>query len=117
MPNANAIEMDATFWIETVTSTITMPASTSFNHQFPLYLRPAFKPLDGSPAPPLPTFEVTPPEKGTKPIVVDVTYTQIQYAQIVYLRFAGLVWPHASVATLVPKEPVVVEDKAFADAR
>jgi hypothetical protein len=44
---------------------------------------------------------------------MNVTYTQVQYAQVVYLQFAGLVWPHASVATLVPKEPLVVKAAAF----
>jgi len=114
-PNANAIEMDATFWVETVTSTITIPVSTP-NTKLPLPLQPAFKPLDGSPPPPLPTFLVTPPQTVTQPIVMNVKYTQIQYAQIVYLQFAGLVWPHASVATLVLAEPIVIDAAAFATA-
>jgi hypothetical protein len=105
VPNANAIAMDATFWIETVKSTITIPVSTPYTK---LCLQPAFTPLDGIPPPPLPTFEVTPTQPVTQPIVVDVTYTQIQYAQLVFLQFGGLVWPHASVATLVPAAPIVV---------
>lgn len=49
-PNANAAQMQATFWISTL--------------------------ADGS--------------------------TQIQYSQLVLLNFAGLTWPHISVATLTP---------------
>ena len=107
IPNANAIEMDATFWVETVQSTITIPAFTP-GAKYPLPVQPSFTPLEGSPPPPLPTFAVTPLPVFTEPQVVKVTYKQIQYAQIVYLQFAGLVWPHASVATLVPAEPIVL---------
>ncbi|MDQ6942231.1 MAG: hypothetical protein M3169_06910 [Candidatus Eremiobacteraeota bacterium] len=39
---------------------------------------------------------------------VSVTWTQIQYSQVVNLNFQTLTWPHASVATLVPKDPAVV---------
>ena len=55
LENANAVQMTATFWIETVQN-----ASTG------------------------------------------ATSTQIQYSQTVFLNFAGLTWPHVSVATLVP---------------
>jgi hypothetical protein len=70
------------------------------------------------PAPPhpgalVPTFEVTPPKNITAPKTIAVTATQIQYSQMVFLNFAGLTWPHASVATLIPEAPVVVPASAF----
>ncbi|WP_165359408.1 hypothetical protein [Lichenibacterium minor] len=37
-----------------------------------------------------------------------MTATQIQYTQKVILNFAGLSWPHVSVATLVPAGPVPI---------
>jgi hypothetical protein len=98
--------MDATFWIETVESSITIPPfelGTKLRH-----LQPNFTPLEGSLLPPLPTFAVTPLRTGTEPRDVKVTYKQIQYAQIVFLSFAGLVWLHASVATFVPAMPIVL---------
>ena len=47
----------------------------------------------------------TPTAKDT---TIDVSYTQIQYTQTVLLNFNNLTWPHVSVATLVPNEPVPV---------
>jgi tyrosinase len=38
-----------------------------------------------------------------------VTYTQIQYSQNVSLNFAGLTWPHMSVATLVPSANIATK--------
>ena len=39
---------------------------------------------------------------------VTVATTQIQYSQKVLLNFHGLSWPHASVANLVPADPIVI---------
>ncbi len=59
LPNANAAELFATFWIEEVQN-----------------------PLGAG------------------------TFLQLQYTQTVYLNFAGLTWPHVSVATLVKSSVV-----------
>jgi hypothetical protein len=48
------------------------------------------------------------------PLTIPVTYTQIQYTQTVLLAFAGLNWPHVSVATLVPQKAIALPDSAFA---
>ena len=50
----------------------------------------------------MPTFEINPPHEITAPKTIVVHSTQIQYSQMVFLNFAGLTWPHVSVATLVP---------------
>ncbi|KAF5012817.1 hypothetical protein FDECE_1106 [Fusarium decemcellulare] len=104
-PNADAVEMDSTFWVETVKAEITIE---SYKPGKPLLLQPNFKPVEGKVAPPLPTFSVTPPGPVTSPKTITVTYTQIQYAQNVLLNFHGLSWPHLSLATLVPTAPIVV---------
>ncbi|KAM6534111.1 hypothetical protein FALCPG4_007048 [Fusarium falciforme] len=104
-PNADAVQMDSTFWVETVQAEITIE---SYKPGKPLLLQPNFKPVEGKAAPPLPTFSVTPPGPVTSPKTMTVTYTQIQYAQIVLLNFHGLTWPHLSLATLVPTAPIVV---------
>jgi hypothetical protein len=104
-PNADAVQMDSTFWVETVQAEITIE---SYKPGKPLLLQPNFKPVEGKAAPPLPTFSVTPPGPVTSPKTMTVTYTQIQYAQIVLLNFHGLSWPHLSLATLVPTAPIVV---------
>lgn len=106
-PNADATQMEATFWIETVATTIVVPP-----------FRPGDKPLLISPktasqGQPVPTFLVEPPTAITAPKTINVTYTQIQYSQSVLLVFAGLNWPHVSVSTLVPKDPIVVPASAF----
>ncbi|KAF4450426.1 hypothetical protein F53441_6425 [Fusarium austroafricanum] len=111
-PNADAVEMDATFWVETVEAEITI---TSYQPGAPLFLQPNFKPMKGIATPPMPTFSVTPPEAVTSPKTITVTYTQIQYAQMVFLNFNGLSWPHLSLATLVPTAPIVVPSSAFGD--
>jgi len=110
-PNANIVEMDATFWIESVSATITLEPNP--NIVYPILVKPDFKPTPGALPPPLPTFSVKPPSPITEPKTITVHYIQIQYAQIVFLRFHGIVWPHVSVATLVPKDPIEVPDFAF----
>ena len=107
LPNAQALLMSAVFWIETVEQTITVPV---------------FNPGDGTvlingqplgPGQPFPVFSVTPPVAIPAERQIKVTSTQIQYSQIVILNFANLSWPHVSVATLVPADPVVVPPSAF----
>jgi hypothetical protein len=97
-PNANAAEMSAIFWIETVQAQLQLdPLDAGFS-------------VDASPVvpagAPAPTFSVTSATGTDSPQSVTVTYPQIQYSQNVSLNFAGLTWPHVSVATLVPAAPI-----------
>jgi hypothetical protein len=103
-PNADAVQMTAIFWIETVSEQITMPTLPAYSSPG----QPVIVQGDTSAGGPTPSFAVTSASDipaGTK---IDVTYTQIQYTQTVLLNFNGLSWPHVSVATLVPAEPVPV---------
>ncbi len=107
-PNAQAATMESTFWIETVEYTIQVPVHAP--GQPPLTIAAQ----GGSGGAPVPSFLVDPPAAITAPRAIKVTATQIQYAQKVFLNFNGLTWPHVSVATLVPAEPVAVPASAFA---
>ena len=101
--------MQATFWIETVESEIVVPQSTQ-GETLTLEAEPALPGL------PTPRFRVTPPIDITQPRTITVTSTQIQYSQVVFLvfgRVGSLVWPHVSVNTLVPLEPIVVPPTVF----
>ena len=93
-PNANAVTMTATFWIETVQHRIEVPV---FKPGQPPLKIPAPVTKPGLPGP---VFVGTPPREITVPRTIIVTSTQIQYSQVVLLNFAGLSWPHVSVATL-----------------
>jgi hypothetical protein len=104
-PNANAIEMTAIFWISTVAETITVPACTPGS--------PVTIQGDASAGNPVPTFLVDPPTEITVDTPINVTFTQIQYTQTVFLNFNGLTWPHVSVASLVPNDPIPVPPSAF----
>ncbi|HEX5142269.1 MAG TPA: heme-binding protein [Mycobacterium sp.] len=100
-PNANTVDMSATFWIETVTEQITVPPMAAN--------QTATVSGDASAGEPVAQFTVTAATDVIAPIQVDVTYTQIQYSQLVLLNFAALSWPHVSVATLIPASiPVTV---------
>jgi hypothetical protein len=107
LPNAQALQMNAVFWIETVEQTITVPV---FNPGDGAILINGQSPVPGQP---FPVFSVTPPVAIPEPRQIKVTSTQIQYSQLVILNFARLSWPHVSVATLIPADPVVVPDSAF----
>ena len=100
-PNANAVTMSAIFWIETVSLDLTVPPICAGET---IVLSPPPS-LD---AMPMPLFEVTASADIAEPVVVTVSYPQIQYTQTVNLVFAGLNWPHVSVATLVPVAPIAV---------
>jgi hypothetical protein len=106
-PNAQALSMEATFWIETVEFSIEVPV-----------FQPGQPPLTiqaetGAGGQPVPEFLVDPPVAITAPRTIQVSAHQIQYAQQVFLNFNGLTWPHVSVATLVPASPVPVPASAF----
>lgn len=106
-PNANAVKMEAVFWIETVEFSIEVPIF--FPGQPPLII-----PADtGGAGQPVPEFLVNPPIAITTPRQIKVAAPQIQYSQQVVLNFNGLSWPHVSVATLVPANPVPVPPSAW----
>jgi hypothetical protein len=107
-PNAQAVSMKATFWIETVQYTIQVPV---FQPGQPALVIPG---ETGAAGRAVPQFLVNPPGRVDSPRTVKVSATQIQYAQQVFLNFNGLTWPHVSVATLVPVAPVQVPPSAFA---
>lgn len=106
-PNAQAVTMEATFWIETVEYTIHVPVHAL--GQPPLTIAAE----GGSGGAPVPEFLINPPVAITAPRTIMATATQIQYAQKVFLNFNGLTWPHVSVTTLVPAAPVAVPASAF----
>ena len=94
-PNADAAEMSATFWIETVVERITVPPTDAGQTVT----------VQGDPSAGLPAavFSVTSATDIVDPVEVNVSYTQIQYTQSVLLNFATLSWPHVSVASLIPE--------------
>lgn len=100
-PNANVELMTSTFFIETVTVTLDIPAGNPANPK-PVVVSPKVL----VPGQPVPKFRVTP--KTNKPTTKQVRYKQVQYTQTVNLNFATLTWPHVSVATLVPANVIDV---------
>ena len=107
-PNAQATQMTAVFWIETVQETILVPP---FHVGGPPFAIRGKRSVQGQK---VPTFSVTPPFDLETPREIKVTFTQIQYTQTVLLNFAGLTWPHVSVNTLVPADDIIVPASAFA---
>jgi hypothetical protein len=107
-PNADAVKMQAVFWIETVEFTIEVPV---FEPGQPPLIIPA---ETGAAGQPVPEFLVNPPIRIAAPRPITVRAPQIQYSQQVVLNFNGLSWPHVSVATLVPASPLPVPASAFA---
>jgi hypothetical protein len=99
-PNSQSLNMGCAFWIETVEHALTVPRWT-----------PGEPPL-AIPAPttsgPAPVFLVTPPTAVTQPRQLTATSTQIQFSQTVILNFNGILWPHVSLATLVPDSLIPV---------
>jgi hypothetical protein len=107
-PNASAASMTATFWVETVEHTLHIPIFKAGSP--PLTIKaPSTHPDQLTP-----TFQVSPPREIPAPITITVQTTQIQYSQVVLLNFAGLTWPHVSVATLTPSMHQVVPPSAWA---
>ena len=104
-PNAQTVQMDAIFWIETVEYEVDVPEILSGLPPVVLTPRPTVPPTLQ------PTFLATLPfveGKKCTARTIKVSATQIQYTQKVILNFAGLGWPHVSVATLVPAAPVPI---------
>ena len=100
-PNAQATQMTAIFWIETVEEVILVPPLDA-GQTFAIKAKPSI------PGQRVPTFSVTPPFDLDMPREITVHFTQIQYTQTVLLNFAGLTWPHVSVNTLVPEDDIIV---------
>jgi hypothetical protein len=105
-PNAQTFQMDAVFWIETVAYQIDVPPLPAGTP--PVVLSP----VQTTPAVPLqPSFVAAipfVPNMGYAGGRVTVLTTQIQYTQKVLLNFNGLSWPHVSVASLVPADPIPI---------
>ena len=99
--NAQSKRVTATFWIETVQRTVTVD-SLKAGHTVTIQPPPTGE------RQPVPTFVIQSATEISAPTAIKVTYTQIQYSQRVILNFAGLSWPHVSVATLVPTAPILV---------
>lgn len=105
-PNAQTVLMKAIFWIETVTYQITVPVIHAGDA--PIIISPN---QTNPPVPVVPRFLVAIPFVAGKKFAggtITVSATQIQYSQQVNLNFASLSWPHVSVATLVPADPIPV---------
>lgn len=107
VPNSNAFQMDATFWIETVEYSLVVPVYKP--GQAPMEI-PAPALASGQPGP---VFLVHPPYEITSPKTITVTSIQVQYTQVVFMNFDKITWPHISVSTLVPAEPVPVPDSVW----
>jgi hypothetical protein len=99
-PNANAIQLAAIFRIETVSEQITVPACGPG--------QTVIVQGNASAGSPVASFAVSPVTEITADTQIEVTYTQIQYTQTVFLDFNGLTWPHVSVSTLVPNDPIPI---------
>jgi hypothetical protein len=106
-PNAQALQMFAIFWIETVQEVILVPPYTVGEPPFAIKAKPSV------PGQRVPTFSVTPPHDLDMPFELTVQFTQIQYTQAVLLNFAGQTWPHVSVNTLVPADDIIVPFSAW----
>jgi hypothetical protein len=106
-PNAQALQMAAIFWIETVEEVILVPPYKVGAPPFAIKAKPS---VSGQR---VPTFSVTPPMDLDMPRELTVRFTQIQYTQTVLLNFNTLTWPHVSVNTLVPADDIVVPASAW----
>jgi hypothetical protein len=102
-PNANAVQMIAVFWVETVEETIEILLPYHVGGP-PLLLRA--KP--SIPGQRVAQFSVSADFDLKTGREIKLQFTQIQYTQTVLLNFKGLSWPHVSVNTLVPADPIEV---------
>lgn len=116
--NANASKVTCIYWISTVEETITIPViakpptelknpnlpKSDDNLRWPVV---SPKPTDGVKN--KPSYEIR-LNKNDVEFDALVKYTQIQYFQNVTLDFGRLSWPHISVATLVPLDPLPIKE-------
>ena len=104
-PNAQTTQMDAVFWIETVIHEVQVPELEAGIPSVVL------SPVPTNPPTLQPKFVASVPFLPGKKFaggIIQVAATQIQYTQKVILNFAGLSWPHVSVATLIPADPIPI---------
>lgn len=97
-PNAQTLRMRATFWIETVRHKVVVGPGRQLT----------LGPETLVPGQPAAKFIIDSTFDFTEPRTITFTTTQIQYSQEVFLNFNGLTWPHVSVATLVPRDPIPI---------
>jgi hypothetical protein len=106
-PNAFVNALTAHFWIETV----------QWPLEIPIYKpgQPALKisPKNARSGLPTPLFHVNPPYEITEPRTITVPAILIQYSQTVFLTFDGITWPHVSVSTLAPSDPIPVPESVW----
>ena len=98
--------MKATFLIETVIYQVEVPPMSAGDA--PLVLCPV---QTNPPVPLVPRFLVSIPFVEGKKFAggtITMSTTQIQYSQEVILNFSSIDWPHVSVASLVPADPIPV---------
>jgi hypothetical protein len=105
-PNAQALQMAAIFWIETVEEVIQVPPLKA-GQQF------AVRAKQSVPGQRVPTFSGIVPFDLDLPHELTVNFTQIQYTQTVLLNFNTLTWPHVSVNTLVSADDIIVPPSAW----
>lgn len=109
-PNAQATQMTAVFWIETVEHTLRLPPIPHSPGQ-----ESATMPVEVTQADrPVPQLLLNPPSPIPAPGTITFTSTQIQYTQLVLLNFNQLIWPHVSMATLVPSGPLIIPPEGWA---
>jgi hypothetical protein len=104
-PRAEAVRMNATFWIETVIYQVKVPPMSA---GAPLVLCPL---QTNPPVPLVPNFLLSIPYvegENFAEATITICTTQIQYSQVIMLNFGGISWPHVSVASLVPADPIPV---------
>ncbi|KAF3915399.1 hypothetical protein AA313_de0208228 [Arthrobotrys entomopaga] len=108
-PNSNAAFMEASFWVETVECELELQCMKPGDCQEIPAPGATFE-FEGRI---VPSFKVEAPREVVEGQKIIVSFQQIQYSQNVNLNFAGLTWPHVSVATLVPTDPIIVPSSAF----
>lgn len=126
-PNARTGKVESTFWISTVAYTVEVTEKfvpqltdgkpTKDQDGKVLHFMQPLEPIEKLQLDPagkkkfveetIPSF-VFPADQLVEAGKYSVQATQIQYSQTVNLIFNTLVWPHISVATLIPVRPVVV---------
>jgi hypothetical protein len=103
--NANAVAVTCQYWVSTIVHDVVVKAGDyDKNPQ-----SPDLSPEETKQGIKAPKFRVELNKKVSKDTVIKVPSTQIQYSQNVTLDFGVLSWPHISVATLIPAQPLLVK--------
>ena len=102
--NANAVGVTCQYWVSTVLHDLVIKAGEYDKQPKDLDILPE-ETKQGISAP---KFRVQLRKKVSKDTTIQVPSTQIQYSQNVTLDFGVLSWPHISVATLIPSQPLLV---------